>query len=359
MLPLEIKNATNPMFAQGLTLIDIISRIFGLTDVLSNPGNFCIIYNPNPGDISGFKIIDFNLAGVLPAENLLEQFLNLRGENPKFSPVRDSILIDPPLASRIDATKKVFLPRAANMMAAIRCALTDVTRLRLQIPSLDMSALNRYIQSVIVAMREFNYFFKVDFNEHVLQSLITNLCQHPDVPITTNLRQHPSVLIGANYHTVDVPDDGNCGVWAIMLGARRVGGFDQGINVLGNGIAVANDEQYVSMNRLRQDATASVQNSDQRTRIGGNATWRPTPDQPQIDLEYWLQAEDFGHFARALGRPIVLQAAGMPNAIRYNPDESSVIDQFDTLARDGNLILIYHDGVNHYQAIVPNEPVGE
>ncbi|MDR0755648.1 MAG: hypothetical protein LBE99_01940 [Puniceicoccales bacterium] len=132
--------------------------------------------------------------------------------------------------------------------------------------------------------------------------------------------------------------------------------FEVATNVLGNQIAVANENQYVGMNQLRQQVAGNIQdNHEQAKRIGGNANFHPSEEFPQIEFQYWLQGEDLGRFAQFLGRPIVLQAAGIPNATIYRPNGTIETGLFDQLVTDGNCILIYHDGVNHFQAIKRND----
>jgi hypothetical protein len=50
-----------PVIAEGLVRTDIISRIFGLSDLVTNPGNICFVGNRKGTQLVKFQVIDFSL----------------------------------------------------------------------------------------------------------------------------------------------------------------------------------------------------------------------------------------------------------------------------------------------------------
>ncbi len=166
--------------------------------------------------------------------------------------------------------------------------------------------------------------------------------------------QYPIVSVGQNHETFDVPNDGNCGVWAIMANLNDIY-FEEATNSMGYRIATATEKQYEVMNALRQEVAAQIEEeTQQKLRIKGDSTFRRQNTEDTINLSYWLEWKDFGIFAKHFKRPIVMQL-GMFQAVRYEADGSmSGFAPFDQLL-DGNPILIYHDGQTHYQAIKRKE----
>ncbi|MFQ6722948.1 MAG: MBL fold metallo-hydrolase [Opitutales bacterium] len=166
--------------------------------------------------------------------------------------------------------------------------------------------------------------------------------------------QYPIVSVGQNHETFDVPNDGNCGVWAIMANLNDIH-FKEATNSMGYRIATATEKQYEAMNVLRQEVAAQIEEeTQQKSRIKGDSTFRRQNTEETINLDYWLQLEDFGIFAKYFNRPIVIQI-GMGQAIRYEADGSiSGFAPFDQLLADDS-ILIYYDGQTHYQAIKRKE----
>ena len=71
----EQEQLVNPIVTRALVVIDVISRIFGLSDAITNPGNFCFTKNKASQTLTGFKLIDFRNAGGIPRkEEIFEGF---------------------------------------------------------------------------------------------------------------------------------------------------------------------------------------------------------------------------------------------------------------------------------------------
>ena len=75
--------------------------------------------------------------------------------------------------------------------------------------------------------------------------------------------QYPIVSIGQNHKTFDVPNDGNCGVWAIMANLDDIH-FEEATNSMGYRIAIATEEQYEAMSALRQEIAAQIEEETQQ-----------------------------------------------------------------------------------------------
>lgn len=138
---------------QGLVLIDIISRIFGLEDLITNSGNFYFTYNI-PGHISGFKIIDFHISrhGATRASALFDGFL--MGSGPySYLGFSDEIsryfLVRRDKSARIEAARSFFLPLVEVFTEAIEQSFEDMRTLQEEMPTLDMKSFEKYHQSVV------------------------------------------------------------------------------------------------------------------------------------------------------------------------------------------------------------------
>ncbi|MDR1254710.1 MAG: hypothetical protein LBJ78_01620 [Puniceicoccales bacterium] len=138
---------------QGLVLIDIISRIFGLEDLITNSGNFFFIADES-GQISGFKIIDFHISrhGAPRASALFKGFLI--GSGPySYLGFSDKIsryfLVHRDESARIEAARSFFLPLVEVFTEAIERSFKDIGTLQEKIPTLDMKSFEKYHQSVV------------------------------------------------------------------------------------------------------------------------------------------------------------------------------------------------------------------
>ena len=71
----EQEQLVSPIIIQALVVIDVVSRILGLSDAITNPGNFCFTKNKASQTLTGFKLIDFRNAGGIPRkEEIFEGF---------------------------------------------------------------------------------------------------------------------------------------------------------------------------------------------------------------------------------------------------------------------------------------------
>jgi hypothetical protein len=155
----------------------------------------------------------------------------------------------------------------------------------------------------------------------------------------------------SNYTIINVPNDGNCGIAAVLCGLNPQT-FSQG---------------YPDILRLRQGAAGFVPQEDadlelirlvqeQKARIAG---WKK-----------WLAIEDFHYIAQAIGRPILVitNVNGAWNYHRFalgRPGESAAIlggpSGAEAILDDNlNCLFVYHeskdggDARRHFQAIVHN-----
>ena len=99
-----------------------------------------------------------------------------------------------------------------------------------------------------------------------------------------------------------MPNDGNCGVWAIMANLDDIH-FEEATNSMGYRIAIATEEQYEVMNVLRQEVAAQIEEeTQQKLRIKGDSTFRRQNTEDTINLSYWLEWKDFGIFAKRMDK---------------------------------------------------------
>jgi hypothetical protein len=107
---------------QGLVFIDIISRILGLTDLVTNSGNFYFICDTSQ-HISGFKVIDFGIGRIISG-TVFKGFLEGNGIY-QFKNSRDPLIryfLAEGTDTRVKRAQAVFLPKRDDAIRAIRCA---------------------------------------------------------------------------------------------------------------------------------------------------------------------------------------------------------------------------------------------
>ncbi|MDR2396667.1 MAG: hypothetical protein LBD69_02350 [Puniceicoccales bacterium] len=105
---------------EKFVLIDIISRIFDLTDILTNCGNFFFIVDVS-GSISDLKITDFIVLDTMIPKNLFEEFTkgtDVDSHRPH-TPIKQYILARRAPNIRIEEAKRVFSPMVSNIFQAI------------------------------------------------------------------------------------------------------------------------------------------------------------------------------------------------------------------------------------------------
>ncbi|MDR0647091.1 MAG: hypothetical protein LBF43_01495 [Puniceicoccales bacterium] len=151
------ESLVNPIVVQGLVFIDIISRIFGLTDLVTNDGNFYFICDDS-GSISDFKIIDFDIGMIIHGTEF-NGFLEGNGPY-QFANSRDLIirhfLAERCINARVKTAQEVFLPKVDDIITAIDRALQDVSQLQGTIPSLNIGYLEQYHQVVKANVHAFS-----------------------------------------------------------------------------------------------------------------------------------------------------------------------------------------------------------
>jgi hypothetical protein len=150
-----IDNHINSKVMEGFVLIDIISRIFDLTDILTNYGNFFFIADVS-GSISDLKIIDFIVLDTMIPKNLFKEFSDgteVDSRRPN-TPIKQYILAKRAPNIRIEEAKRVFIPMVGNILQAIQRAFGDVIRLSEQI-RVDMDLLAKYKEFVETNLHAF------------------------------------------------------------------------------------------------------------------------------------------------------------------------------------------------------------
>ncbi|MDR0755883.1 MAG: hypothetical protein LBE99_03150 [Puniceicoccales bacterium] len=150
-----IDNHINPKVMEGFVLIDIISRIFDLTDILTNYGNFFFIADVS-GSISDLKIIDFIVLDTMILKDLFKEFSDgteVDSRRPN-TPIKKYILAKRASDTRIEEAKRVFIPMVDNIFQAIQRAFDDVICLNERI-RVDMGPLGQYKEFVETNLHAF------------------------------------------------------------------------------------------------------------------------------------------------------------------------------------------------------------
>lgn len=160
------------------------------------------------------------------------------------------------------------------------------------------------------------------------------------------------------YKLVDVPGDGNCGVWAVLagMGAIKLSECIRPQHGDYGGRPIATDGQKKIMINLRkraeQEALKAVQTNPSAAGCAARLGLR--------DKSPTLETVDFQYIVQAIGRPIVVsQYQGNVEVYRTicDPNETEPTSLFledfnDQQLRQGNPIRLYFDG-GHYQLMQP------
>ncbi|MDR0392934.1 MAG: hypothetical protein LBH52_01745 [Puniceicoccales bacterium] len=142
----------NRVIKESFVLIDIISRIFELEDVITNYGNFFFVTDVS-GSISSFSVIDFEISNrrTTFAETLFRGFL--LGTGPYhclgFSdPISRYFMVDRDESARIETAQEIFLPLVETFTRAIEQSFQNILALQKEIPTLDIEPLKEYHQEI-------------------------------------------------------------------------------------------------------------------------------------------------------------------------------------------------------------------
>jgi hypothetical protein len=146
------ESLVNQVVRESFVLIDIISRIFELEDVITNYGNFFFITDSS-GNISSFKVVDFEILNrrTTFAETLFRGFL--LGTGPYryigFSdPISRYFIVDRDVDARKETAQEVFLPLVETFTRAIERSFQNILSLQTEIPTLDVEPLKEYHQEI-------------------------------------------------------------------------------------------------------------------------------------------------------------------------------------------------------------------
>ncbi|MDR0392935.1 MAG: hypothetical protein LBH52_01750 [Puniceicoccales bacterium] len=328
----SIDNPINPKVMEGFVLIDIISRIFNLTDILTNCGNFFFIVDASDS-ISDLKIIDFVVLDTMIQKNLFKEFTDGTEDSHRpHTPIKQYILTKRAPNARIEEAKRVFTPMVGNIFQAIQRAFDDVVHLSKQIP-LDIDSLARY--------REF-----VEANVHAFAEGLR----------FGTLPERADTIQGMNFRLRDVPHDGNCGVWAVLLAIHPEMAF--------------NEETEAVMLNLRRRAAEEMPAPGQDV---VPLTHEPTGDAYTTAPNYDLPRERaiLATPGRFIGPEHLLFIGQIPDVnvriVIYDAYdayhgqflniEGRVIQVEDAIAnvRTGGILLYYDEHFRHFQVMVPKE----
>ncbi|MDR2397014.1 MAG: hypothetical protein LBD69_04135 [Puniceicoccales bacterium] len=127
---LTSEDEVNPMIIEALVMADIVGRIFGLSDLITNSGNIGFICNDN--QITAYKIIDFSFGRISRSNTIFPGFLG--GNDVRFylganDKIVNYFLGTPAGTERIEVAKEKFKPRM--FLDAIDAAEKEVQSLGL------------------------------------------------------------------------------------------------------------------------------------------------------------------------------------------------------------------------------------
>lgn len=148
------------------------------------------------------------------------------------------------------------------------------------------------------------------------------------------------------YVLVDVPRDGNCGVFAYLFASGQINvDFWEGGEVE-IPTCCEGSKEYTIAERFRQDIVKGEQNAKLISRLGSMATAKE-------NLEHWLWTTDFRFIAQKKKRDIIIYSKnpGQAPYTLYTKDgaEELALDINDFSVEEP--VIIYYEG-NHYKAYV-------
>lgn len=188
--------------------------------------------------------------------------------------------------------------------------------------------------------REFKYCELYPFGHGIKEATLENVLRLNRLIDLLGGKNDPNTCISLegdfpkNFLVKDVPNDGNCGVWALMQAMDPNKTFSS-----------PTEEQYIKMAKLRTDASAQSRPED-KNRIGCVAA-------NAMDSEHKINPSDFKYFAQLpeIRKPItIINFNG--SCETYGPDGTQTAGQLSDVigaTEDSQIFLLYND--THYQAL--------
>ncbi|MDR0755515.1 MAG: hypothetical protein LBE99_01190 [Puniceicoccales bacterium] len=137
----------NPFVIQVLVMADIVGRIFGLSDLVTNDGNIGLICDENK--IVGYKIIDFDFGNLSNPDSVFEGFKN-GNDIRHYLGMQDQIihyfLAGRPLEERGKAARNLF--KLDSFLRSIEEAYGQVLNMGIPFSAQNLEALAEYVQQV-------------------------------------------------------------------------------------------------------------------------------------------------------------------------------------------------------------------
>lgn len=157
-------------------------------------------------------------------------------------------------------------------------------------------------------------------------------------------------LASVGYRIQDVPGDGNCGVWAVLVSNGEI-------------TQVQLKDLMDAYNSLKKSKNYSPAWSDCREELmkaSQDSVGRMVNLRKAFDTSgQWVSGEDLPKIAGAINKPIILvqMKDGILTYTLYSNENgveilTGTIDQI--FRNHPNAIFIYYNGTNHFQAIVRN-----
>lgn len=156
---------------------------------------------------------------------------------------------------------------------------------------------------------------------------------------------------------VDVPGDGNCGLYAVLVGMRSINPSefgkpthpDQGPHPL------PNEEQKFFVKQLRSGAAKIAK--EQLGEKNGSYSKESLKTIHRLEKQYQeLADDDFKYVAQVVGQPIEVysqQPGGFARTLFQPNGETTFLFPDDSDPSDKNIIRLHLDG-GHYQLMVPD-----
>lgn len=195
-----------------------------------------------------------------------------------------------------------------------------------------------------------------------VSGLNTSEVSNKTVPETASTQSTASVKKNVSssspkYRLVDVPGDGNCGLYAVLvgMGTIRASEFLASPHKDYGSHPLANEEQKFFVKQLRSGAAGIAK--EQLEEKDGSYSKESLETIRRLEEQYQeLADDDFKYVAQIVGQPIEVysqQPGGFARTLFQPNGETTFLFPGDSDPSDKNIIRLYLDG-GHYQLMVPD-----
>jgi hypothetical protein len=259
----------------------------------------------------------------------------------------------------IDRRREFFTPMIDNIFRAIEYAFQDILLLQQTISSLDIASLEGYVNSV--ADRLFTFLT----SEIVVTKPIDVGSLKGYIPLVRDFAKRLSfgtlpdrvdTIQGMNFRLRDVPHDGDCGVWAVLLATDPEMEFNEEARAMILDLRRRATERMLTPG---QDVVPRTHEEEPPPPVPAGDAYTTAPDYDVLRERAilampgrFIGTEHLHFIGEILGRGIVIYDANYDRF--YNTEGQEIpIENAVNVTKGGGILLYYDEYFRHFQVMVP------